>query len=56
MPEGPFTAEQEARIAEIVHQLLLGAARHRHEKSQSDIDDEMSWARHWAGIRGPDDD
>lgn len=50
---GPFTPEQETRIAEIVEKLLLGAARQRYLRETGSIDLEMDWARHWAGIARP---
>lgn len=50
MLDGPFTSEQEARIAQIVEDMILGQLRHEAEARDAEAATALAWARHWSGI------
>lgn len=49
-----FTPEQEARVAEIVREVLLGVERNRNQRNLADMELDLSWAIFRAGFSQPE--
>lgn len=50
IPSGPFTPEQEARIAEIVASILLNLNAEENVCRRADLKQNLTWALHNAGF------
>lgn len=49
-----FTPEQEARVAEIVREVLLGIERNRAQRNLADMELDLGWAIYRAGFSQPE--
>lgn len=53
MTEPCFTPEQEARIVEIIHGILIGIEREKSGGRQAHIHGNIAWAAYRMGIKEP---